>query len=53
MKATGIFKAVALNLSSAVAFNALHVVLAPNHKLLSLLLHNRRFATVMSCNVNI
>lgn len=30
-----------------------HVVMTPNHKIISLLLHSTNFATVMNCNVNI
>ena len=29
-----------------------HVVVTPNHKSISLLLHNCNFATLMNCNVN-
>ena len=31
----------------------LHVVVTPNHTIISLLFHNCNFATVMNCNVNI
>ena len=30
-----------------------HVVVTPSHKIISLLLHNHNFVTVMDCNVNI
>jgi hypothetical protein len=30
-----------------------HVVIVPNHKIISLLPHKCTFATVMNCNVNI
>ena len=43
-----------LNLPNAVTFNTIsRVVVTPNHEIISLLLHNLMFASVMNSNINI
>ena len=46
-------RAVALNLPNAATLNSVpHAVVTPNHKIISLLLRNCDFATVMKRDVN-